>query len=488
MEQLLKRNYLIISLVLVFIGINAYFIFDDNYYLNALPLALIIAYIGVFYTKTAFLMVAFFTPLSINLEEFTHGEIGLYLPTEPILFGLMLWIILKELKSPVIHPSVWKHPITISLGFYLFWLFITSITSTSPLISFKFLLMKSWFIIPLLMIGTIVFLKKDNIIKFLWSYGVGMSFVMIYTLVRHAGYDFGDREGHWVMEPIFKDHTIYGAAVAMNLFFVFGLLIYKKHALHTQIILGFMFVLTLVALYFSYTRGAWLSVIFAGGVWFLIRYKIKFKYVVSIAGVIGAIVFASWTQIEMRLAKNKHEHTTTNFEERMASSTNITTDTSNLERLNRWHAAFGMFKEKPVFGFGPGTYTFEYAPYQDPNKLTIISTNFGTGGNAHSEYLGPLAETGFIGMLSVLAFVTTLFYAGITLLIHIKRYSPEEKQLYILMLCIVLAMSTYFFHGIINNYLDSDKAAVPVYGAAAMIIAQQIRLREKRKSKHYRSV
>lgn len=480
--ELLKRNYIIFSLALVFIGLNTFLIFNDIYYLNILPIVLIIVYIGVFHTKTAFLMLAFLTPISINLEEFTHGQIGLYLPTEPILFGLMLWIIIKELKSPVVHSNVWKHPITLSLGFYLVWLFITSITSTSPLISFKFLLMKSWFIIPLILLGTIVFVKKDNITKFLWAYGVGMSFVMIYTLIRHAGYDFGDREGHWVMEPIFKDHTIYGAAVAMNLFFVFGLLVYKKHALHTQLILFFMFILTLVALYFSYTRGAWLSVFFAIGVWFLIRYKIKFKYVITIAGVIGAILLISWTQIEMRLAKNKHEHTTTNFEERLASSTNITSDASNLERLNRWHAAFGMFKEKPVFGFGPGTYTFEYAPYQDPNKLTIISTNFGTGGNAHSEYLGPLAETGLIGMLSVLMFVAVLFYSGVTLLIHIKRYSPEEKQLYTLMLCVVLALSTYFFHGIINNYLDSDKAAVPVYGAAAMIIAQQIRLLKKRKA------
>ena len=33
-------------------------------------------------------------------------------------------------------------------------------------------------------------------------------------------------------------------------------------------------------------------------------------------------------------------------------------------------------------------------PFQDASDLTIISTNFGDGGNAHSEYLGPLSEQG----------------------------------------------------------------------------------------------
>lgn len=479
----LKKDFFVLSLVLIFIGANAYFIFDDNYYLNALPIVLLIAYLGIFHTYTALLMVVFFTPLSLNIEEFTDGAIGLFLPTEPLLFGLMLWIIIKELKSPVVHKDFWRHPITLSLGFYLVWLLLSAITSTSPMVSFKYLLMKSWFIIPMTMIGSLVFVKKQNIIKFLWSYGIGMSIIMIYTLVRHAGYDFAEREGHWVMEPIFKDHTIYGAAVALQVFFVIGLLAYKRHNIQTQVVLWSMFVLTMVALYFSYTRGAQLSVVFAFVVWLAIRYRIRFRHLLLASLTVLAMVFASWEQIEIRLHKNKSEHTTTNFDERMSSAANISSDASNLERLNRWSAAFSMFKERPVFGFGPGTYAFEYAPYQDPNRLTIISTNFGTGGNAHSEYLGPLAETGLPGMISVLLFVIALFYTGVTFLIDLKKYAPEEKQMYILMLCIILAMSTYFFHGLLNNYLDTDKAAVPVYGVGAMIIAQQIRLREKLRKK-----
>ena len=55
-----------------------------------------------------------------------------------------------------------------------------------------------------------------------------------------------------------------------------------------------------------------------------------------------------------------------------------------------------MFKDRPLLGHGPGTYMFLYAPYQKPSEKTIISTNAGNRGNAHSEYLGPMAESGIL--------------------------------------------------------------------------------------------
>ena len=140
-----------------------------------------------------------------------------------------------------------------------------------------------------------------------------------------------------------------------------------------------------------------------------------------------------------------------------------------------------MFKERPIVGFGPGTYAFEYAPYQDPEKLTIISTNLGDAGNAHSEYLGPLAEMGFLGFLSIVIFVSVLFYKGITLYI---KYPKEDAEMRTLLLFMILAMVTYFFHGLLNNYLDTDKAAIPVYGVCAVIIALERNYKNKKHLLH----
>ena len=87
----------------------------------------------------------------------------------------------------------------------------------------------------------------------------------------------------------------------------------------------------------------------------------------------------------------------------MESFSNVSSDASNLERLNRWSCAWAMFQERPLWGWGPGTYQFEYAPFQTSDLRTIISTNNADLGNAHSEYLGPLAEQGVVGLVGVRA-------------------------------------------------------------------------------------
>lgn len=172
------------------------------------------------------------------------------------------------------------------------------------------------------------------------------------------------------------------------------------------------------------------------------------------------------------------EHTTEEFGERLQSATNVTTDASNLERINRWSCAITMFEERPFFGFGPGTYAFEYARFQEPENLTIISTNFGNMGNAHSEYLGPLAEMGLLGLLTVLAMVAAIFYSAIQLYL---KWPVEDHQGKVLLLSMILALTTYFVHGILNNFLDTDKAAVPIWGMCSIIISMEIQYRKKEK-------
>ena len=171
------------------------------------------------------------------------------------------------------------------------------------------------------------------------------------------------------------------------------------------------------------------------------------------------------------MAKNKHEHTTEEFEEKIQSAANVTTDASNLERINRWDCAYQMFQKKPVLGFGPGTYAFEYAPFQDPENLTIISTNFGDMGNAHSEYLSALSESGIIGLLLFLSVVAAIFICAIRLYYQTPN---KESDIKLLIMGIIISLSSYFVHAFLNNYLDTDKAAVPVWAMCAMIISMSL--------------
>jgi O-antigen ligase len=87
--------------------------------------------------------------------------------------------------------------------------------------------------------------------------------------------------------------------------------------------------------------------------------------------------------------------------------------------------------------------------------------------------LGPLAEMGFIGLLSMCLIIAAIFYKAITLY---NRWPSEDREIRVLLMAIILSLTTYFVHGILNNFLDTDKAAVPIWAMCAMIIALEISL------------
>lgn len=155
------------------------------------------------------------------------------------------------------------------------------------------------------------------------------------------------------------------------------------------------------------------------------------------------------------------------FAEHIKSMYNIRSDASNLERINRWDAAWEMFKERPLFGWGPGTYQFQYAPFQKSHNRTIISTNFGTWGNAHSEYLGLMAEAGFPSVIAFIAIWVFALLAGFKL-IKRENISPEHRSIVI---ASILGLITYIGHAFMNNFLDMDKIAAPFWGSMAIIVA-----------------
>lgn len=83
---------------------------------------------------------------------------------------------------------------------------------------------------------------------------------------------------------------------------------------------------------------------------------------------------------------------------------------------------------------------------------------------------------GLIGLLTVLGIIVAIFYKAIRLY---YAWPLNDKESRILILSIVLSLTTYFVHGILNNFLDTDKAAVPIWGMVAIIIAMEMRLKQK---------
>nr|WP_282189237.1 O-antigen ligase family protein [Maribellus sp. YY47] len=237
----------------------------------------------------------------------------------------------------------------------------------------------------------------------------------------------------------------------------------------------FAFLVVLMGFILSYSRAAWLSLVASIGLWFILLLKIRFKTILITVFSAALIFFTFQQQILMKLEQNSHE-SSANLGTHISSMSNISSDASNLERINRWSCAIRMFEDKPVLGFGPGTYMFQYAPYQLTKDRTIISTNAADGGNAHSEYLGPLSESGLLGLLTFLLILGTITYTAITT--YSRAADPRLKKI---VLVAFLGLVTYYLHGFLNNFLDTDKLSVPFWGFTAMIVAIDIISRKQAK-------
>ena len=472
----LYYSFVVLS-CLLFIALCALFIARETFWIPYLVFGIIGVYLLFFQEEKFFYITIFAIPFSIEMREIIPNiNFGFSLPAELMLAGMTVIFLLKTLLNNSYPLAMTKHKISLVILFYLFWLFMTAIVSTLPLVSFKFFAAKLWFIIPVyFLFGQ--YLKKNissSAVTFFLCYAVGLAIVVCITSYKHLRMADLRNVAHWVVSPFYNDHTAYGAVLAFFTPILSLILFIKSVPKWQRWLSAALLFLVLIGLYLSFSRAAWLSVLVAMGLGLILFMKIRIRYVFLGMAAMVVFFFSFQTEIMSKLSKNTQDSSAGNFVEHVQSMSNITSDASNIERLNRWSAAIKMFNEKPVFGWGAGTYQFNYASYQNPAYRTIITTNAGTGGNAHSEYLGPLCETGAIGLLSVLALIFVALSTGIN-----TYRNTENQTLKLLSLMCVLALTTYFFHGILNNFLDTDKLAIPVFGAMTIIMVCNILTKNK---------
>ena len=474
-ESLLKnklvRTGLVYSLSILYVLVLGYFITKEKYIMAALPAGLLILLIALYRLELVFWLIIFSVPFSIPLKELAQGlDFNMLLPTEPLLAGLLVIFIIKLARDGKFDTKILRHPVSLIILFQLIWIMVTSVTSTMPWVSAKFLLSRLWFVVVFYFIATQVFSNPEKIRKFFWVILIPLAVMVLVITYKHAGLGlFDQKASNPAVDPFFNDHTLYGAVMALFIPVPFGYLI--RSNLNWWQKLGAMIVLAilLTGLVFSYSRAAWISLAGAIGVYLIILFRIPGKTVLLGIGVLAAAILLFGKTLLMKMEGNDQD-SSDNFTEHVQSISNISTDASNLERLNRWNCAIRMFAEKPVFGFGPGTYMFQYAPFQKESQKTIISTNAADGGNAHSEFLGPLSESGLLGGLSMLV----LFIYGVITGLRVYR-KQVDKELKMVAIVVLTGLVTYFLHGIMNNFLDTDKASAGVWGFLAILVALDIK-------------
>ena len=187
-----RNNLLFFFFSGFFLFVSIYFLSNSDYRILSIPLILAIITLAIFNSRYLFYCVVFLTPLSISLSDMgIHFlDVNMGFPTEPILFGLMILTMFKILFQFSLFKRVFQHRITLFILLYLFWIFVTCITSSMPIVSIKMLVSRLWYIVPIFFMGSILFQNKNNVEYFILSYLIPLTIVVLYTVIRHSGYLF----------------------------------------------------------------------------------------------------------------------------------------------------------------------------------------------------------------------------------------------------------------------------------------------------------
>ncbi|MEZ4844871.1 MAG: O-antigen ligase family protein [Bacteroidia bacterium] len=463
---------------MLFLAINLVCFAFDFFYIAALPIVPLFLYLLFHHTDKVIYFLAFATPISIPLKDIGAG-IGMSVPTEPIIVMLFAGVLFKLISGKTFDIHILKNPIVVVALINMLWLYITSISSTHGIVSMKYSLAYTWYVAVFLLTLSHFFKNEKSISIFIWCFAIATTFLTLYTLKNHAAESFTRLYAYTAMRPFLPDHGMYAAAISfaippMLVIALFG----SKMRVNPfwQTVAAGIALIVLLGVIFSFTRASWLSIIIAFGVWGLLWLKVKFKTVATVGISIFAVFLLFQSLIFSELSRNKQD-SDDDITAHLQSFSNISTDPSNLERLNRWSCVYRMFQDKPILGFGPGTYTYEYGSYQLPYEMTIISTNSGDLGNVHSEYLRPFVESGFVGGILFLILVIVTIQQG-----FLVYYEAANIRIKGLVLGCLLGLITYFVHGLLNNYSEFDKIAVPMWGFMAVIVAaRRYHLREEKK-------
>ena len=467
MMQWLKKNsglLAALALTVLFIVGEALVMYWRGGFLMALiPLALLVAWLFYVRFETGLLLMALLTPFAINVALLPQMELSM--PVEPMMILFTLMFFFRVLVHKNYDLRILRHPVSLLLLASLAWWLVTSCTSRLPLVSFKYLLARIWFVVPFYFAAVQIFRNHTRIRQFFWAYAIGLGIVILIATSKTLG-NFSDLQTlHRVMRPFYNDHTAYGCAIALMLPASVHFIFSHSHRGWRRVLTLLLFAGLCVGLFFSYCRAAWISVIAAIGVYVLIRIGMKVKWMVLLFGLGVGVFFIYQNDVLYKLGKNKQD-SSYDLAGQVKSISNISTDASNLERLNRWASAMRLWKESPVLGVGPGTYQFLYASYQKSYQLSVISTNAGNLGNAHSEYIGPMTEQGLPGVLLVVALFLTTFATGVRVYRTAKDPAVARTAL-----AFTLSLLTYYVHGVFNNFLDTDKLSVPFWAFTAVVVA-----------------
>ena len=458
-SQTIFLVYAGIMLLSLFVGIAT-----EWYFLAGVPAALLLGYVVLLDFKKVFYLLMFFVPISMEIH--LPNGLGTDLPTEPLIVGLMFVFGLYLLRHPKTYDgNIITHPLTLILLLHVGWTYFTSFTSEEVMVSVKFSLAKTWYVVVFFfMAGHLIKTEKDFKTLF-WVILPPLLFSVVIILLRHATLGFAFDKVNKVMWPFQRNHVSYAATLSIFFPFIFFARYWFDKGSRQRWYMNAVTVFMLGAIYLTYTRAAYIALLIAAGAFFVIRFRlVRLVLAAAMIAALGFVTFMVSNNNYLDYAPNYDTTIAHKKFDNLIEATAKMEDISTMERLHRWIAGVRMSVEEPVTGFGPGNFYNFYKSYTVTGFKTYVSDNPEKSG-IHSYYLMMLVEQGVLGFL---LFIVLSFYALIRgeQIYHESR-SPERKHIVMTVLLCLVVIDAFL---IINDLVETDKAGSFFFLCLAILV------------------
>lgn len=447
-------------------------------YWMALPFffVAIIPMVQFIVTKTDYLYWLLLITLPLSTEFNVTPSLGLDLPDEPLLILLSATVLASLLYQPSAFRFILASPIFKWIMALMIWMCISLMYAPNQWLAFKFILAKTWYILPLVILTALIHQRSSNFKKTALFVCIPMLFVVTQALIRHAWYGFDFVAIKKTMGPFFRNHVNYSAMLVCLI--PIGWLMYQftKDTTKQRLIKAGIGIACL-GLFFAYSRGAWLALIMGIiGHWLIKKNQLGKAIIVAIVTLlVGLMVLIN----QNRFMDFAPEHDQTIFHENFSAHLNATIglkDISNAERFHRWVAGIRMVAEKPWTGFGANSFYNQYQPYTASAFKTWVSHN-PEHSTVHNYFLLITLEQGIPALLLFAGFYLYLLLQTQQLYHQFQNHYYRHIALGLGVVLIMIASLNFT-----SDLIETDKIGGLFWLSAGLIISLQLFLQQERNS------
>ncbi len=442
--------------------------------LLAVPAALMMLWLAIVDIRKVFFLMLGCIPLS--MEQALPGGFATDLPSEQLMWLLTLmggaWFFQNWKK---VDARFLCHPVTLALLAHLAWIIVTTVASQDFYISFKYLLAKGWYLVVFYFLAG-HFLNEERDFKgLLWWFFVPLLFAVSTVILKHAAKGFSFEEVGFVMAPFFRNHVMYACLLAIFLPFIwYGTYWYRRWSWRWLLLVAGVIVL-LVGINFAYTRAAYVALLAAAGIYWVVRKRLMKVTLAGMALVFMLLIgYVSSRDNWLQFTPEYEKAITHQRFDRLIDATIKLEDISTMERVYRWVAASYMIQDHPLVGFGPATFYSFYKNYTVSSFKTYVSDNPERSG-IHNYFLMVTVEQGLPGLAIFLLFCVVVMLKG-ERIFHQTKETWRRRVLVASLLCFTLTLLLM----LMNDFVETDKIGSLFFMSAAILVNIDLKNRASR--------